>query len=363
MANFSLDTKGRAWCVTVQIENMKKMNLTEEQYKNPDFLCDYLMSLWHESGAGRKSACAVCESADGLYHAHMALYGNTTTLRCVAKTLFDSHTEPQMGGKKSLSKYLKKEPPYDEKGETVLTIKGLENIEDAADIKPSLERAQEYINQGLTPSEIFSLSLYYRKYERAIKEAYIDKRIKEMPVYKDMCVEWHCGDSGTGKSYHYMQLCEEYGAENIYFCTDLENGGLDLYLDNGAPPILFIDEYKGQLPYYKLLQLTDRYSRAQTHCRYGNTYNLWTTVIITSIFPPDEIYATLVDRDKRGRDTLQQLLRRINKIVYHYKEGTEYKTYSIPGIEYVDFYTLKARAKGDSDGFLHVENEVTPFDT
>ena len=361
MANFSLDTKARAWCVTVQIQNMQNMGMTEDEYNNKDYLCDFLMSHWNKSGTDRKSACVVCISANGLYHAHLALYGNSTTLRCVAKTMGDSHAEPQLGGKKALKSYLLKQPPYDEKGEQVLLSKGIENIEDAKDVKPSLEKAQEYIELGLKPAEIFAMSLYYRKYERTIKSAYIDKRIKETPEYKDMTVEWHCGDSGTGKSFVYIHLCKELGAENIYFCTDLENGGLDFYLDNGAPPILFIDEFKGQLPYYKLLQLTDKFSRAQTHCRYGNTYNLWTTVIITSIFPPDEIYTTLVERDKRGRDSLQQLLRRINQIVYHYKDGEDFKTYSIPGIEYKDYDNLKWRALSDKTGFMPVDESEVPF--
>lgn len=298
MSHFSLDTKGRAWCATVQIENMKKMGLEEDQYRNPDFLCDFLINLWKDSGTNRKSACAVCVSADGLYHAHMALYGNSTTLRCVAKTLFDSHTEPQLGGKKNLEKYLRKEPPYDEKAEEVLVVKGLENIKEPRDDAPSLDKAQDFINLGYTPQQIFELSIYYRKYEKAIKTAFIDKKIKDTPIFKDLNFEWHCGESGAGKSYEYIKLCEKYGEENIYFCTDLDNGGFDLYLDKGAPPILFIDEFKGQLSYHKLLQLTDRYSRAQTHCRYGNTYNLWTTVIITSIYPPDEIYKELVDSSK-----------------------------------------------------------------
>lgn len=362
MSNFSLDTKARAWMVTVQLENMKKTGLSEKEYKNPEFLCNFLRNHWDESGNDRKSACAVCESADGLYHAHMALYGNSTTLRCVAKTMFQSHTEPQLGGKKELRKYLLKEPPYNEKEEKVLCSKGIENISESKDDSPSLDRVQDLITQGYTPEQIFDMNIRYRRYEKIIKSAYLNKRIKETPRIKKMTFEWHCGEPGTGKTYTYEKLCEEHGEGNVYFCTDLETGGFDLYIDAGAPPILFIDEFKGQMPYYKLLQITDKYSRAQIHCRFGNTYCLWTTAIITSIFAPEEIYANLVDHDKRARDSLEQLLRRITTVVYHYKENDEYKSFALSGSEYVSYDDLKQRALGDADGFVSIDEGQTPFD-
>lgn len=87
--------------VTVHIKNMQAMGLSEEEYHNPEYLADVLTALWNESGKGRTSAVAVCESADGCYHAHMAVYGNTTTLKKVADILFQSHVEPQLGGKKN----------------------------------------------------------------------------------------------------------------------------------------------------------------------------------------------------------------------------------------------------------------------
>lgn len=361
MSNFSLDTKARAWMVTVQVENMKKTGLSEEEYRNPEFLCDFLKNHWDESGNDRKSACAVCESADGLYHAHMALYGNSTTLRCVAKTMFQSHTEPQLGGKKELRKYLLKEPPYAEKDEKVLIAKGIENISESKDDAPSLDKVQDLIAQGYTPEQIFDLNIRYRRFEKIIKSAYLDKRINDTPLVKDINFEWHCGEAGTGKSYTYIQMCKKHGEKNIYFCTDLDTGGFDLYAEMGAPPILFIDELKNQFSYFKLLQITDCFSRAQTHCRYGNTFNLWTTVIVTSIYAPEEIYGDMVDHDKRARDTFEQLRRRISKVVYHYIENDEYKTFAVSGADYISYEDLKQKALGGTDGFIPVKDGQTPF--
>ena len=72
---FSPTIKSRAFIATIQIENMKKSGLSEEEYMNPEILAQSFTGIWNESGNNRTSAIAVCESKEGLYHAHMAIYG------------------------------------------------------------------------------------------------------------------------------------------------------------------------------------------------------------------------------------------------------------------------------------------------
>lgn len=62
--------------------------MSKEQYMNPEFVADQFLMEWEKSGKGRIGAIAVCESAQGLYHLHMACYGNTTTLKKVSDVLF-----------------------------------------------------------------------------------------------------------------------------------------------------------------------------------------------------------------------------------------------------------------------------------
>ncbi len=363
MGRFSANTRGRAWVGTVHITNMENAGLSKEEYENPELLADFLIKTWNESGKGRSSGVSVCVTEKGLYHAHMALYGNLTTLGNVSKIMFNSHIEPQLGGKKELRGYLQKEPPYDEKGEQVLYTKGLDNVKNVQGQRSDLEEIEELLKQGYSPAEIMEISFAYRKYEKMIKSAYIDKRIKETPLIKEMHNEWHVGASGSGKTYYYYELCKEHTEEKIYMATDFENGGFDFYIEQGAPPILFLDEFKGNMKYNQLLTILDKYSKTQTHCRYTNTYNLWTTCIITSIFPPDEVYSFMVEADKRERDKIDQLLRRLDLIVYHYKQNGEYKTFSIPASEYIDYSDLKQRALGDKDGFRGIDKmEDKPFD-
>lgn len=365
MGNFSINTKARAWIGTSQIANLKKAGLTEEQIENPEYVADFLKRTWEESGKGRTAATAVCISGENqLYHVHMALYGNSTTLGYVAKLMFDSHIEPQMGGKKALEDYLLKKPPYDEKGEQVLCTLGLENIRSNQGKRSDLEAIQELLDQGHTPNQIFMENIGYRRYEKLIKDAYLQKRMSEAGIIKDLHSEWHVGDTGTGKTHYYTRLCAEYGPENVYLMNDHKNGGLDLYIDQGAPAVLFIDDLKGGIPYEDLLSLLDVYTYKQTHSRYRNTYNLWTTCIITSIYPPEELYALLVDSDQRQRDSIGQLLRRLDSIVYHYKENGEYRSFSLPASEYINYADLKRKATADKDGFTKPEpGEAIPFET
>lgn len=345
---FSPKTRGRAFVAVVQVKNMEKMGLAEEQYKNPEYLANYLAMLWNDSGKNRTCAVAVCISADGLYHAHMALYGNTTTLKAVSDILFQSHVEPQLGGKEQLQNYLLKQGEYEEKGETILYVKGIEQIQDVKGKRGDLEMIEEMLAKGMTPQQILETNFAYYKYEKMILHAYTDQRIQNAPVWHDVYVEYHVGDSGTGKTYSYNQLCQEHGAENIYILTDYDNnasGGLDSYMKSGAPPILFMDEYKGfGISYGKLLTMLNGYTRMQKHSRYSNSYNLWEKVYITSVYPPEAVYHNMVSNEHQGIDSYTQLIRRINKIVYHYIENGEYKTYTVESKDYTGYGDLREAA-------------------
>lgn len=346
---FSKTTTARSWMVTVQIKNMIKSGLTEEQYKNPETLAEYFIKLWESSGKERKAGIAVCESKDGLYHAHMACYGNTTTLKKVSDVLFQSHVDPVLGTKKQLLQYLKKEGKYAEKDEKVLYVKNLENVEDNQGKRNDLDDIQQLLEDGFTPEEIFDTCFRYRHYEKMIKGAYLSKRIKETPLIKKMNNEFHWGAPGTGKTYTYIKLCEEHSPDDVYICSDYSNsggsgGGFDFYSNNAAK-IVILDEFRGNIPFNQLLSILDVYSRNQQHCRYQNTYNLWSSVIICTVYPPERVYSFMVDDNKRSVDSIKQFLRRLNLIVYHYKnERGEYKTYSMKPSEYKSAEDMKRKA-------------------
>ena len=337
---FSTNTRGRCWIGTIHIANMIKAGLDEKDYENPEFLADYFINAWESSGTGRKAGIAVCISADGCYHAHIACYGNTTTLKKVSDTLFQAHIEPQLGGKDQLKSYLLKEGKFAEKGEQVLFSKGMDIIQDQQGKRNDLEEIETLLNDGLTPEQIFETSFRYRKYEKMIKSEYLARRIRETPLVKTMHNEYHWGKSGTGKTYTYIKLCEQYTPDEVYLCNDYANssgsgGGFDFYSASPAK-IVVLDEFRGNISYDKLLSMLDVYSRNQQHCRYQNTYNLWTSVVICSIYPPDMVYQMMVDNTQQSVDSIKQFMRRLDLIVYHYKIDGEYKTFEMPASEYIN---------------------------
>lgn len=351
MSNFSSKTRARAWVVTVQIANMEKAGLIKEEYENPEYLAEVFTNAWNDSGKNRTSGIAVCVSEQGLYHAHMAVYGNTTTLLNVSRILFDSHTEPQLAGKKELTAYLKKSSgKYAEKGEKVLYTKGLEFIEDTQGARNDLDEIEKYLEAGMKPNEIMGMSLKYRRYEKLIKSDFIFRRIQDTPLIKDMNNEYHIGKSGSGKTYYYKQLCDQFGAENVYLCNDFKNGGMDYYIEQGAPDILFLNIVEGDdISYATLLTILDKYSRGQCHCRYSNVYNVWSRVIIFSVYPPEYIYSQIVEPKRQNIDSYNQLIRRLTTVVYHYKQNGEYKTFSIPANEYKGYDDLIDRVKKEDN--------------
>lgn len=334
--------EGRSWFVTVNEKSMNKAGLTEVQYKNPEVVADTFIKLWEGSGKNRSAAAAVCVSAQGLYHMHMALYGNTTTKKRVADILFQSHVE-KVKCKALLMDYMTKEGKFSDKREKVLYTVNLELIEQDQGKRSDLEAIEELLNNGATPREIFETSFRYRKYANMIRDAYSDRRIKETPLEKNIWCEFHWGHPGSGKSHTYIKMCEKYGEDQVYYCSDYNNagasgGGFDFYMDNPTK-YLFLDELReGSFPFTTLLKILDKYSRTQIHCRgsHANCYCLWDYVVCASVYSPEQLYSFMVDDTKKSIDSIQQLLRRLNIIVYHYinKDG-KYREFSMPACDYV----------------------------
>ena len=68
--------------------------------------------------------------------------------------------------------------------------------------------------------------------------------------------------------------------------------------------------------------------------------------MITSVYPPEEIYYQMVKSELREIESMTQLMRRLDTIVYHYVDNGVYKEYRMPASDYVDYADLKQRAHG-----------------
>lgn len=364
---FDPNMKGRSFIAVIHVKNLENMGLTEEQIYDHEFVAEFVTEKWDESARENMRTCAVavCMSEQGTYHLHMALYTkNPTTLRNVASILGNSHVEPQLGGKKALADYMTKTGKYEEKGEQVLYTIGIDNVEDVQGKRSDLEEIEDLLDKGWTPDQILDQNLRYYRFEKAIRARFARMKLKSMPRRRPVYTEYHFGDSRSGKTFCYNELCDKIGEDEIYLFTDFDNqssGGMDKYLDAGAPRAVFMDEFKGKgVSYQKLLVMMNEYPKMQTHARFENTYNLWDIFVITTVFAPEELYLVMVGETERRVDTYEQLRRRLKKIVYHFKnDNGEYMTYTMKGNEYVDREDIIARIKGniDPDRFRKIETQ------
>jgi Holliday junction resolvase RusA-like endonuclease len=198
--------------------------------------------------------------------------------------------------------------------------------------RSDLDNIQKMLDDGYTPKQILGTNIKYYRYESAIRKAFFTKRYNETPIKRNINVIVHVGESGGGKS-HVMTTLNE---NETYLYTDYSTGGMDFY--NGEQ-ILFMDEFRGQIPYNQLLLMLDGY-KVPIHARYNNVYSLWTTVHITSVIPPEEWY-----KNENKRDTYEQLRRRITTIVFHWKDSNGFHAYKKPMAEYTTYEELETEAK------------------
>lgn len=329
-------------------------------YENlePHVMAEQALTTWVENHPTRSGAIAYCISEAGLIHFHMVLEdSNKSSFGTIKKLFPKAHIEPTKGTKEQAEAYIHKKGKWEEKGEQVIYIAQHGEIKGNQGSRRDLDIIEEYIEQGMTPRQIMALQLGFRRYEKMIKEHYYEKRNRETPFLRDINVIWHVGESGSGKSYTAKILSETVGEDGFYFVTDYDGGGLDRY--NGEP-ILFLDEFRGQIKYSTLLSMLHGY-KVQVHCRYTNCISLWNEVHITSVLPPERVYSNMVYENK-DLDTLQQLKRRITTIIYHWKDKKgQYKQFALPFENYVDYETLKNCALG-TDGFIPLAEGVdSPF--
>ena len=334
------------------------LNNPQKLYEGePNEIAETVLNLWLDGHTTRSGAVAYCISADGLHHLHMVLEDKNKARFSALKKLYnEAHLEPTRGSKQQAEDYINKVGKFEEKGEQVLYIAKYGEIKGSQGKRNDLDEIDELLKQGLTPNKIFDISISYRRYEKIVRSAFFDKRKNEIPFNRDVNTIWHIGDSGSGKTYEAVKLVEKYGEENVYMVRDYENGCFDNY--NGEP-ILFMDEFRGQLRFSTLLGLLDGY-KAPLHARYSNIYPLWTQVHITSVLPPERVYAKMVS-ENQDLDTIAQLLRRINYILLHYKTNEEYHTFELPMCNYQNYEDLVNLAFQGKETWREIDESSETF--
>lgn len=343
------DTRSRKWLITINdpVEKGITNELIEETcrgFKSFRYSC-----YSHEIGCENKR-----------YHVHIFIAFDLQVRFSTIKNAFpQAHIDNCRGSIRENRDYVFKEGKWKDTEKEDSKLAGMQfeigemPIEIGQGRRTDLDRLEEMIDRGMTPEEIFELSIGYRNYEKQVRAHYMAKRDRETPIMRNVHVVWHVGESGTGKSYTMVKMMQER-ASDVYLLNDYDSGGLDLYQ---GQKVLFMDEFRGQLRFSTLLNMLDCY-KTQIHCRYANCYSLWTEVHITSVLPPEKVYERMVE-ENRNIDTFKQLLRRITEIHYHYTESGEYKVFKMDSKNYKDYSDLKYQAThGD---FVTLNGEQVAF--
>ena len=301
------------------------------------------IEFWRKEKPQRTCAVNYEIGDSGTPHMHMVLEDPSKVRFSAIQKLYKGiHIERTRGSKEQAEDYINKRGRFEEKNHTVI-VPAIYHGEIKANKgnRKDLDIIQELLEQGKTPDEIMDMSIHFRKYENMIRKHFYRYKIKEVPLTRKLKRYWHVGESGSGKSYTFTELCNKHGRDKVYLLTDYDNGGFDNYC---GEPILFMDEFKGNIRFQTLLNYLDVYP-VQIHCRYANAYALWTEVHITSVFPPEEAYNFMVEENMRNKDKIVQLKRRIDTMVYHYRTEEKFQKLELPMSQYENYEHLKEQAE------------------
>lgn len=335
-------------------------------FNNPSdygYTIEKIQSILQEQFQGLKYYCISQESAPstGTPHFHLFFICNKVRWSVVQRRFLHAHIDAVQGTPKQVRDYIKKEAANlsDEKKASLNEFIewGTLPTPPTFDKQNILEDAERMINDGKSLTEILDTSILFRNHESVIRKTFFAKRFSETPIVRDLKFYYHIGQPGTGKSYSYVQLCEQYGEDNVYITSDYSNKGTAAFDFYTGESVVVLDELKPySIPYGMLLVLTDKY-RQPIHCRYANTYTLYGYIHITSIYPPEKLYSSMTDTDK-DNDPITQLLRRITAVIYHYKDNNgNYCTFEMNGKDYTNYEDLVLKAHAETHGFTDIESD------
>nr|WQA30139.1 MAG: rep protein [Cressdnaviricota sp.] len=164
--------------------------------------------------------------------------------------------------------------------------------------------------RGLTIKEAAELT-FEEELEQDIKDVKLiqyarqhvaQRQAAENKHFEPVLVHWLYGPTGTGKS----RRAFEAGAYRLTYRDGFFN-------DWGDARILWLDDYRGEIPYNLFLQLLDGYRNSLiVNIKGGHKVVDYDEMYITSPLSPSDCYP----RQAEKQDSIKQLLRRITEVVW-----------------------------------------------
>jgi|688.fasta_scaffold277193_1 hypothetical protein len=169
--------------------------------------------------------------------------------------------------------------------------------------RTDLKRKIEEIQAGLQVDDIcINDPVLYHQYGRTLREAeaILMRRKFRTEMTKGI---WYTGPTAAGKSH---KVFEGYSPETHY----VKNINEDWWDGYRQQPIVVLNEFRGQIPLSELLDLIDKWPKTVKWRNRESVPFTSSTVLIASIFPPEEVYKRSVARG----EAWGQFLRRVEVI-------------------------------------------------
>lgn len=305
---------------------------------------------------------------EGTAHAHLYICcKNAIKIKSVKRRFPGFHIDILKGSDEEAKDYIYKRNRYSDKAFTQLCepmewgeyfcSNGSSGGDKMHDV------AERYIRQGMTPNQIMLVEPRFARFEKMVQALYNAYIQSQVPTFRDVYIEWHLGKSGTGKTHTYLELCDKYGADNVYLVSGTSKHPWDGYSETVKKVV--IDELRANtFDTSELLAICDGY-RIFLNARYRDRLANWDELHVTSIISPDALWEKCKYAGD-SRDTFDQLLRRINAITYHYiddsYEGDErYRSVSIPASNYEGVDELERMAKAAQSKCIQENNYLQLF--
>lgn len=175
--------------------------------------------------------------------------------------------------------------------------------------RTDLLEIREMIKEGKTMEDIVEKCTSYQ----GARMAEMCFKYERMPKPMKRTIKWYFGATGTGKTH---DAVEEAGDD--FWISQRTLKWWQGY--NGQKVVIIDDFRKDFCTFHELLRILDKYPYYVEQKNGGRWLNAkTTTIIVTSCYPPEEVYPT--------REDIGQLLRRIDEIRL-YKEMGKWELYT-----------------------------------
>lgn len=301
----------------------------------PEDIVNEAGNKWYNANVNNHSCLVNYEIGEnGTPHLHLLLHSKEKIRASAVKKIFPTAHIQIARDKSNCMNYMQKQDSnFKNAGQVIVSLKGFGNTSPFFGKSASKHFLEHLFQQGFGPNEIITTHPQFAKSSNVIHNLYVNyqkETLKNNPPLT-VYVEWHYGESFTGKTDSVDKIICDSDAQSVFRVNTLSLQAFDNYENE---KLLFIDNYDNQLEPDRFLNIiSDGYSEISV--RYHNIYKQWSSVYITSIMSPEDAYLKLKKKYPHSSISFKQILNRLDKIIFHSVENGNYIQQEMDKEEYL----------------------------